>query len=241
MQTGWFERTRNGKESIFTTADDRKGGDDYWEEGLGLAAGTNNIYPNSIERKALQRRDQEMKERRAMEMEKWREQQRVLQIVPKYGPSYPPNDFSESILVIGRDDKFVGDDETIAEPTSAQSEEFATMPYDQSLGDSHPDSFSPASGQRRSRKPQRSPRRDDSQEVEVIRRESFLPSPNTFRANRNSNTTILGPNIERLVLRTRSGGVAVGRLRSSGPGNTGRLPISPNSRTPQFPPRHPPL
>ena len=240
MQTGWFERTRNGTETIFTTTDDTKGGDDYWEEGMGLAAGTNNIYRGSVEWEALQRREQEMKEKRAMEMEKWREQHRALQIVPKYGPTYPPNDFSERVLVIGRDDVFDGDDKTITEPTSAQSEEFAMMPYDPSLDDSYPDLKSD-SERRQPRKPQRAPCRDDSQEIEVIRQKSFLPSPHTFRTNGNS--TFLGPNIERLLLRTRGGGATVGRLRGSGPGSTrvGNLPISPNSSAPQFPPRHPPL
>ena len=129
------------------------------------------------------------------------------------------DDISESILVIGRDDKFVGDDKTIAGPTSAQSEEFSMMIYDPSLDDSYPDK--PDSERRQPRKPQRTPYRDDSQEIEVIRQY-------TFRTN--SNSTFLGPNIERPPLRTRK----VTRFRT-------RKPTSPNSRAPQFSPRYLPL
>lgn len=241
MQTGWFERTRNGIETTFTTTDDTKGGDGYWEGGMGLAAGTNNTYLSLVEQDALQRREQEMKEKRAMEMEKWREQHRALPIVPKYGPAYPPPDFSESVLVIGQDDKFVENDGTITEPSSALSEVFATMPYDPSLDDSYPEPFKAGSERRQSRKLQWAPRRENNKEVEVIRRKSFLPSANTFRTN--SNSTFLDPNIERVLLRTRSGGATVEGLRSSGPRSMGMgsLPFSLNSWTPQFPPSHPPL
>jgi hypothetical protein len=242
MQTGWFERTRNGTESTFTAIDDAKGGDDYWEQGMGLAAGTNDTYLGLIEREALQRRELEMKERRDMEKEKWREQHRSLQITPKYGPSYPPNDYSQRVLVIGRDDTFAADEETIAEPTSAQSEKFATVPYDPTMDDSYPDLFRPSSEQRIPRHPQSTPYRH---EAEVTQQESFLPSPRTFRANNNS--TLHRPDIERLLLRTRSGagGGAVQRSRSSGPGGirVGNLPISPtspNPRTSRLPPRNPP-
>ena len=207
---------------------------------MGLAAGINNTYLGFVEQEALQRREQQMKEKRGMEMEKWREQHRALPIVPKYGPSCSPHDFSEIVLVIGQDDKFVENDGTITGPSSALSEVFATMPYDPSLDDSYPEPFKAGSERRQSRKLQWA-RRENSKEVEVIRRKSFLPSANTFRAN--SNSTFLDPNIERVLLRTRSGGATLEGLRSSGPRSMGMgsLPFSLNSRTPQFPPSHPPL
>jgi len=138
MQTGWFEHTRIGTETIFTTTDNAKGRDDYWEEGMGLGAGTYDIYLSAMERETLQRREQEMMERRAMEKEKWREQYQTLQITPKYGPSYPPNDLSQRVLVIGQDNTFLADEETISDSTSAQPEKFATVPYDPTLDDPYP-------------------------------------------------------------------------------------------------------
>ena len=249
IQTGWFEHTRIGTEtiSISTITDNAKGRDDYWEEGMGLGAGTYDIYLRSIEREALQRREQEMMERRATEKEKWREQYRSLQITPKYGPSYSPNDLSRKILVIGQDDTFFADEETIAEPISAQSEKFATVPYDPTLNDSHPDLFQPDSEQNQSRNFQRTPHRHNIEEVEATQQGSFLPSPTAFR--KNSNSTVPSTNIERLLLQTRrgaSGGtVTVGRSRSPRSENmrTGNLPISPtapNFRTSRLPPRSPP-
>ena len=239
MLTGWFERTRNETETISTTTDDTKGRHDYWEEGMGLAVGTKHTYLGSMEREALQRREQEMKERRAIEKEKWREQRRILPVVPKYGPSYPPSDLPHTIVVIGQDDKFSGDEETIAEPTSPRSDNFATVPYDPGLNDLYPDLFNPGSERKPSRKPQRSHRRDDN-EVEPRRQESFLPSLNALRAN--SNSTLLGLNIERLLSRPRSGGGAIGRSRISGPGvmRMGSLPFSPAAPNQRFPPRNSP-
>jgi len=245
-QTGWFERTRNGTETAFTITDyeNEKGREDYWEEGMGLAAGTSDIYLGSIEREALQRREQEMMERRTMEKEKWRAQRQTLQTTPKYGPSYPQNDFSQGVLVIGKDETYTADEETIAEPTSAQSEKFATVPYDPTLEDPYPDLFKLELEQRQSRNPQRTPRRRNNEDIEVTQRGSFLPPPGAFRTNRNS--TLLSPNIERLLLRTRSGvgPGTVGRSRSSRPDGmrTGNLPISPTApnRTLQLPPRNPP-
>jgi len=242
MLTGWFERTRNGTETIVTTTDDTKGSDDYWEEGMGLAAGTNNLYLGSREREALQRREQEMKERRDMEMEKWREQYRALQIVPKYGPGYPAVDFPERISVIGQVNTFSGDEETIAEPTSADSEKFATMPYDPTLNDSYPDLSKPDL-KKQSRHSQRTPQLEANQEVEMIQRGSFLPSPSAFRTN--SDSTSFGPNVERLLLRIRSAGDSVRKSPSSEPGSMRiesllNYPAPSNLRTPQFPPRNPP-
>jgi hypothetical protein len=244
IQTGWFEQTRIGTETISTTTDNTRGKDDYWEEGMGLAAGTYDIYLSSIEREALQRKEQEMMERRATEKEKWREQYQTLQITPKYGPSYPPNDFSQRVLVIGQDDE-----ETIAERTSAQSEKFATVPYDPTLDDSYPDLVQSDSEQGQSRNPQgnpqRMPHRHNNEKVEVTQQDSFLPSPKAFR--KNSNSTLPSPDIERLLIRTRNGASSgpVGRSRdpSSGKMRTGSLPISPtapNHAISRLPPRNPP-
>ena len=247
MQTGWFERTQIGTETIFTIPDNARGRHDYWEEGMGLAAGTYDIYLSSMEREALQRREQEKKERRVTEAEKWREQYQTLQITPKYGPSHPPNEVPQRVLMIGQDATGVADEETTAEPTSAQSEKFATVPFDPTLDDSYPDPFRSASERRRSPNPQGTRHQRNNVEVEVVQPDSFLPSPTAFRTNGNS--TPRGSNIERLLLRTRSGpsggGGAVGRARSSRPGNmrTGNLPISPtapNSRIARPTPRNPP-
>ena len=251
MQTGWFERTQIGTETISIITDNARGKHDYWEEGMGLAAGTYDIYLGSIEREALQRREQEMKERRVMEKEKWREQHQTeqhqtLQMTPKYGPSYPLHDFSQGVLMIGQDDPFLADEETIAEPASAaQSVKFATVPYDATLNDSYPDLFRSDLEQRRSPNPQRTPHQQNNEEAGVTQRESFLPSPRAFRTNINS--TPRAPNIERLLLQTRRGasGGAIGRSRSSRPGNmrTGSLPISPTTPNPRIsrpPPKNTP-
>ena len=245
MQTGWFERTQIGTETIFTMTDNARGRHDYWEGGMGLAAGTYDIYLSSMEREALQRREQERKERRFTEAEKWREQYQTLQVTPKYGPSYPPNEVSQRVLVIGQDDTFLADEETIAEPTSAQSEKFATVPFDPTLDDSYPNVFQSDSERRRSPTPQRTLHQRNNVEVEVKQPESFLPSPTAFRTN--SNSTSRGFNIERLLLQTRNGasGGAVGRSRSSRPGNmrTGNLPISPTAPNPRISrptPKNPP-
>ena len=201
MQTGWFERTQVGTETIFTMSDNAKGRHDYWEEGMGLAAGTYDIYLSSMEREALQRREQEKKERRVTEAEKWREQYQTLQITPKYGPSHPPNEVSQRVLVIGQDDTLHADEETIAEQTSAQSEKFATVPFDPTLGDSYPGHLQSDLERGRSPNPQRAPHQRNHVEVKVVQPESFLPSPTAFRTNGNS--TLRGSNIERLLLRTR--------------------------------------
>jgi hypothetical protein len=124
MQTGWFERTRNGTEATFTIADDTKGRGDCRKEGMGLTAETNGIYLSSMERGPFQRREQEMKERRAI-AEKSREQHRAPPNIPKYSSSYPLIDFPQRALVIGKDDMFTEDEDTIADPTSPQSAKFA--------------------------------------------------------------------------------------------------------------------
>ena len=148
MQTEWFERTRNETEPVVIPTDDTTGRDDYSEEGIGLTAGTKDIYLGSMDRKALQRREQATKERRIIEKEKWREQRWVVQTVPGDGPSYPPNHFSPGI---GQSD---GDKETIA-ATSASSENFATVPYDPTLNGSYPELYRPDSEQKYSRYSQR--------------------------------------------------------------------------------------
>src|SRR5258706_3442918 len=186
-----------------------------------------------------------MKERRVMEKEKWREQYQTLQITPKYGPSYPLNEVSQGVLMIGQDDTFLADEETIAEPTSPQSVKFATVPYDPTLDDSYPGVFRPDLEHRRSPNPQRTPHQHNDEEAGVTQRSSFLPSPRSFRTNSNSTSRAL--NIERLLLQTRRGasGSAVGRSRGSGPGSmrTGNLPISPTTPNPRIsrpPPKNPP-
>ena len=245
-QTGWFEHTRIGTETILTTTDNARGREDYWEEGMGLAAGIYDIYLSSIaERETLQRKEQEMVERRAVEKEKWREQYQTLQITPKYGSSYPPNDLSQRVFVIGQDNTVLADEETIAEPTIAQPEKFATVPYDPTLDHPYPGLGQSDSEQRQPYNPQWMPHRHNNEEVEVTQKESFLPSPTAFR--KNSSTTLPNANIERLQLRTRNGASSgmVGRSRSPRSGNTrtGNLPTSPtapNHTISRLPPSNPP-
>jgi len=180
-----------------------------------------------------------------VEKEKWREQYQTLQITPKYGPSYPPNDLSQRVLVIGQDNTFSADEETISESTSAQPGKFATVPYDPTLDDPYPNLVQSDSEQRQPYNPQRMPHRHNNEEVEVTQKESFLPSPTAFR--KNSSTTLPHTNIERLLLRTRNGASsgAVRRSRSPRSGNarTGNLPISPtapNHTISRLPPSNPP-
>ena len=127
--------------------------------------------------------------------------------------------------MIEEDDKFTGDEETIAEPPSAK---FATIHYDPTLNDSFVDLFKPEldSERRYPHNLQRTHNQDDRQEVIVIQRKSFVPSSSAFRTSRNPIS--LGPNIGRVHLRTRSSGGAVG---SSGPGSTRirSLPFSPSA------------